>query len=185
MEDTQYGYCHCGCGQKTKISPETSSQKGWVKGEPRKYINHHNILAGGVHHPNWKGGRRNHGDGYILVSTGIKKVEFEHRLNAMRANGGELAEGAIVHHTNGKADNNSFVVCKSHSEHRMIHVRENALAACGHEDWRQCHFCHQWDNPANLTKYASGHYHKRCAADYVARRRREKGRKRNANGKLV
>ena len=33
-----YGYCHCGCGQKTKLHTETRPSKGYVKGEPRKYI---------------------------------------------------------------------------------------------------------------------------------------------------
>lgn len=33
-----YGYCHCGCGQKTEISKYTNKKTGWVKGEPRRYI---------------------------------------------------------------------------------------------------------------------------------------------------
>ncbi len=38
----KYGECHCGCGGKTKTSPFTDSGKGWLKGQPRKYINGHN-----------------------------------------------------------------------------------------------------------------------------------------------
>lgn len=37
-----YGYCHCGCGQKTKIVEETNRAKGWIKGEPKRFINGHN-----------------------------------------------------------------------------------------------------------------------------------------------
>lgn len=37
-----YGYCHCGCGQKTKIADETASAKGWIKGQPKRFINGHN-----------------------------------------------------------------------------------------------------------------------------------------------
>ena len=181
--ENRHGYCQCGCGQKTKVSPETNRAKGWVKGEPRRFLNHHN--SKGENHPNWKGGKRKRGDGYILVRTGPSQTEFEHRLNAKRQHGGELPDGAIVHHLNGKQDNETVQVCLSHAEHRMIHVREKALQDCGHEDWRKCHYCHQYDDPANLTKYASGHYHKKCASEYVAKRRKEKGRKRDHRGWLV
>lgn len=36
-----YGYCHCGCGQKTRISPKNDSRSGWVKGEPLSLIRGH------------------------------------------------------------------------------------------------------------------------------------------------
>ena len=36
-----YGYCHCGCGEKTKIITENDRSQGLVKGEPRQYINTH------------------------------------------------------------------------------------------------------------------------------------------------
>lgn len=45
--DTPYGYCQCGCGGKTKLSQYTLSSKGWVKDEPRRFINgHHNRIKG-------------------------------------------------------------------------------------------------------------------------------------------
>lgn len=36
-----YGYCHCGCGQKTRIAERTDRTNGWVKGEPKRFINGH------------------------------------------------------------------------------------------------------------------------------------------------
>lgn len=36
-----YGYCQCGCGEKTSVAPQTISALGVVKGEPRRYINGH------------------------------------------------------------------------------------------------------------------------------------------------
>lgn len=40
-----YGYCHCGCGQKTKLAGKTNVKRGWVKGEPLRFIhNHHGRL---------------------------------------------------------------------------------------------------------------------------------------------
>lgn len=35
------GLCFCGCGEKTRISTETSRSRNWVKGKPLKYINGH------------------------------------------------------------------------------------------------------------------------------------------------
>jgi hypothetical protein len=40
-EDIPYGYCHCGCGEKPLIAPQTRKARGWVKGEPQRYIAGH------------------------------------------------------------------------------------------------------------------------------------------------
>lgn len=36
-----YGYCHCGCGQKTNISTHTWATKNTVSGKPNLYIKGH------------------------------------------------------------------------------------------------------------------------------------------------
>ena len=33
-----YGLCWCGCGGETIIAPEAAAEKGWLAGEPRRYI---------------------------------------------------------------------------------------------------------------------------------------------------
>lgn len=38
MEEIPKGWCQCGCGQKTKIAKESSTSKGWVKGQPLRYV---------------------------------------------------------------------------------------------------------------------------------------------------
>lgn len=38
-----YGYCHCGCGQKTKLSDCNNSLRGLVKGQPRRFVFGHAI----------------------------------------------------------------------------------------------------------------------------------------------
>lgn len=38
-----YGFCQCGCGQKTRISPETSKRHGYIKGEPIRFIRYHHM----------------------------------------------------------------------------------------------------------------------------------------------
>lgn len=40
-EETRYGYCGCGCGQKTSIYPTTNIPRGMRKGEPAKYLKGH------------------------------------------------------------------------------------------------------------------------------------------------
>lgn len=41
------GTCACGCGEQTRIAARTDSAKGWVRGEPLKYIFGHNQWNGG------------------------------------------------------------------------------------------------------------------------------------------
>ena len=41
-ETVPYGFCHCGCGEKTKITPQNHTKMGWIKNEPRKFISGHN-----------------------------------------------------------------------------------------------------------------------------------------------
>lgn len=36
-----YGFCHCGCGLKTKISTYNSTFHGYVKGKSRRYVRGH------------------------------------------------------------------------------------------------------------------------------------------------
>lgn len=38
----EYGFCQCGCGQKTSLSPRTRLQHGKAKGQPIRFVfNHH------------------------------------------------------------------------------------------------------------------------------------------------
>lgn len=41
MDDIPYGFCHCGCGEKTQLNKGNDKHHGLVKGEPKKYIQHH------------------------------------------------------------------------------------------------------------------------------------------------
>ena len=37
-ENISYGFCHCGCGQKTRIATRNSARDRYVKGEPVMYL---------------------------------------------------------------------------------------------------------------------------------------------------
>lgn len=34
-------YCECGCGQKTRIATENRPKRGWVKGQPLRFVDTH------------------------------------------------------------------------------------------------------------------------------------------------
>ncbi len=46
-----YGYCHCGCGEKTKISFKTSIRHGYTKGHPVRYVMGHNRRGSRMEEP--------------------------------------------------------------------------------------------------------------------------------------
>lgn len=49
-QEIPYGYCHCGCGQRTTIASKTSRKRGRIKGQPVRYISGHNARQ----LPGWK-----------------------------------------------------------------------------------------------------------------------------------
>lgn len=40
-QEIPYGYCHCGCGQKTNLAKQTIKARGHIKGQPLKFIKNH------------------------------------------------------------------------------------------------------------------------------------------------
>lgn len=40
-QGTPNGYCHCGCGRQTKVSPWDEPSHGYVKGKPRRFVKGH------------------------------------------------------------------------------------------------------------------------------------------------
>lgn len=78
----QLGYCHCGCGMKTKIAHQSFTKLGWKKGEPIRYINHHNKLKH-IHYVDsesgcWEWQLVKNNSGYGQVRTN-KKTVLAHR----------------------------------------------------------------------------------------------------------
>lgn len=47
------GLCQCGCGEKTALASTTIRSKGYLEGQPVRYISGHNVPPGGTkHHKN-------------------------------------------------------------------------------------------------------------------------------------
>jgi hypothetical protein len=79
----------------------------------------------GAKHPGWKGGRSLMKSGYIRVSIGGGKYQYEHVLVAEKALGRALKNDEQVHHINGnKADNRNanLLVCNG-GYHRSLERR--------------------------------------------------------------
>lgn len=46
--DVPYGFCWCGCGERTNLAPQTQVCKLWVNGEPKRFIRGHRSRVGKV-----------------------------------------------------------------------------------------------------------------------------------------
>lgn len=97
--DIPYGYCHCGCGQKTWIATKTSPGKNWIKGCPVKFAPGHGskrpllerflkkLNKNGPTHPalgtpcwEWTGARRKKGYGMLRIdgkTCAAHRVSYE------------------------------------------------------------------------------------------------------------
>lgn len=177
-----YGYCHCGCGQKTTISKKTITVKKhkYTKGTYTKFLNGHSnkltLTNKGMrkrrdgrnstycfNHP--RADERNKVLNYILV------VE--------RALGKYISTNAVVHHIDrnpGNDNNDNLVLCEDRAYHNFLHQRMRAYEACGHANWIKCRYCKQYSDPDNSDIYLSGKtsYHKKCGKLYYQNRYFEK-----------
>jgi hypothetical protein len=170
------GLCQCGCGSKTAISNKTENRKGWIKGEPKRYIQGHGVRGKkGKNSNRWKGGIIIHKSGYILV----KRPEhhraysngyvFEHILIMEKLLGRPVLPNEAPHHRDGNRANNSpgnLTLFKTHLMHHLYHARLNAFISCGNYEWRQCGYCHNYDDIMNMTKHGRGHFHANCRNIY-------------------
>ena len=128
------GLCECGCGESTRLAPHNNVTKGWVKGQPLRFVHGHHMRGvqrsvetrarmsaaqrgranpSGVDAPNWRGGRHRTQYGYVKVFVGRAHPMhdgngycFEHRLVVAAAIGRPLDADEVVHHINRIRDDN-------------------------------------------------------------------------------
>lgn len=102
MADVPYGYCHCGCGEKTRPAPASSTRRGIRKGEPLRYIVGHNKRSRSpefIEDPKtgcWVWQRATDGAGYGKAWDGTKLV-VAHRL-AYERHIGAIPSGLHIDH---------------------------------------------------------------------------------------
>jgi len=157
-EGRMKAYCQCGCGK------EIGSARGHgVEGATLRFARGH------------RGSKvRVKGKLYWLFlkpdHPRATKYVLEHLLIAEQALGKYLPQGAVVHHADGNGFNNynNLVVCENQAYHKLLHMRTNALKACGNAGWMKCCFCGEYDHPSNMYVYPTGNraVHTLCRLEY-------------------
>ena len=123
--------CECGCGIETRASAVTYARRGYVKGQPHRFVKgHHERVA----QP--KSYRR------VTIRGRLSRI---HRLRAERALGRPLPSGAVVHHVDGStSDDAPLVICQDDRYHQFLHARARVLALGGNPHTeRACTGCQQ------------------------------------------
>lgn len=111
-ESIPYGYCQCGCGQKTNVARQTQSTRGQVRGEPMRYVHGHGKRKQTTEERFWQrvdrsdndscwlwlGATNDFGHGTISVtSSGRSKSILAHRLS-YELNVQPIPAGMVVRH---------------------------------------------------------------------------------------
>lgn len=92
-----FGFCHCGCGEKTRICPKSDPRDGSIKGRPYRYIRCHALRSSpleyleedrGYKTPCWTWQRGTDGKGYGKtnvdgVRTQAHRAFYERRFGTI------------------------------------------------------------------------------------------------------
>lgn len=94
------GFCHCGCGERTKLAPHNHRRDGWVRGEPLKFVFGHQRRKSPVEFVVaddgcWIWQRGTNGRYGTRVMDG--KMGYAHRV-AYEREYGPIPEGHDIHH---------------------------------------------------------------------------------------
>lgn len=181
-----YGYCVCGCGQKTPKAKYTWAPYRSVKGMHRRFIQGHHFR--GVCNVRYSGGKMK-SEGYLYTfdpshpRASCNGYVPDSVIVAESAIGKYLPKGAVVHHVDGDRKNNSnsnLVVCENEDYHKLIEKRARAYKACGHANWLKCPYCGKYDDPKNMYLFYTNRSttpsgrHNKCLVEY--KRNRKYGR---------
>ena len=139
----------------------------------------------GKSNPNWKGGRKLHGEGYIQIlkpehSRADKRgYVFEHILVAEKKLGRSLKPEEVVHYDDENRANNDWynlIICDSQYYHMQLHKRRRALKACGHADWLKCRYCGEYDDTKNMYIEPDGRHawHRNCRNKFLREQRKHR-----------
>jgi len=96
------GFCQCGCGEKTKINASGSTEKGWIKGKSRRFLQHHHNRISLVDYiidkitGCWIWQRALNNKGYGTMTRKGKRI-YAHVFSYIAAKG-PIPKGLELHH---------------------------------------------------------------------------------------
>jgi hypothetical protein len=151
-----YGFCQCGCGEKTNLFRGQYNRfvKGHQWGNKGKTEDRGYIKIFNLQHP------RANAAGYV----------YEHILIMEKDLGRTISISEHIHHIDGNPKNNkigNLMLFATNSMHIVFHYRLKAFEKCGHYEWRRCVYCHKWDDPQNMVNNgAKSICHSECRRKY-------------------
>lgn len=112
--------CQCGCGLPAPLARQNETKRGYVKGQPARFIVGHN----------WRASLRPSKAIYLRAD----RHQPVHVVLATKALGRPLPSGAEVHHLDENPRNNdpsNLVICPSKAYHKLLHARARIVRAGG------------------------------------------------------
>ncbi len=98
--------CECGCGNPAPIAERTVRKMGWIKGEPKRFIQHHHLT--GVTNPRYKGGiylAKRENRWVIICRDGSRELYARAVMEAKLRR--RLKDDECVHHIDGNTTNDA------------------------------------------------------------------------------
>lgn len=97
-----FGYCECGCGERTKLAPRTNRTKGWIEGRPLRFILGHSVRTRQLGYVVdeatgcWNAEGRDNDRGYVQIRRDGQRV-YAHRWHYEQAKG-PIPDGLDLDH---------------------------------------------------------------------------------------
>lgn len=142
----EYGHCECGCGQKTEIAAINRTDRGWIRGQPKKRVAGHGrrrhaitsfdytVEDRGYESPCWIWRHATFSDGYGQTKLGDER--YAHRA-MWKQERGSLPRGHALelHHRCEvrKCVNPDHLEPMPSRDHSAL--RRKQFCIRGHDDW--------------------------------------------------